>query len=182
MRTNTDIVVGVTGSAAAFKAVSIVSRLIKEGRRVEVVLTPAALKFVGPASFEGLTGRPVLSDFFTHQDQPIHVRLAERAGCLLIAPATAATVCKIAYGIADNLLVATALCFHTKPRFIAPAMEERMFMSGPVQRAIRLLESDGWRIIGPIEGRLASGKTAKGRLAEPEIIVKEVLSSLEGKA
>jgi len=179
MQTDIDIVVGVTGSAAAFKAVSIVSRFLRAGKKVEVVLTPAALKFVGSASFEGLTGRPVLSDLFTHQDQPVHVRLAERAKCLLIAPATAATVCKIAYGIADNLLVAAALCFHTKPRFIAPAMEERMFMGGPVQRALRLLESDGWRIIGPVEGRLASGKIAKGRLAEPEVIAREVFSSLD---
>lgn len=174
-----DILVGVTGSAAAFKAVSVVSRLLKAGKRVEVVLTPAALKFVAPASFEGLTGRPVLSDLFTHHNQPIHVRLADRGKCLLVAPATAATICKIAYGIADNLLVATALCFYKKPRFIAPAMEERMFEGGPVQRALRLLESDGWRIIGPVEGRLASGRIARGRMAEPESIVKEVLSSLE---
>jgi len=177
-----DIVVGVTGSAAAFKAASIVSGFVRAGKSVEVILTPAAKNFVGPASFEGLTGRPVLCDFFVHEGQPIHVRLADSAGCLVVAPATAATICKIAHGMADNLLVATSLCFGKKPRFIAPAMEERMLVSGPVQRALRLLSKDGWRLIGPVEGRLASGRVAKGRMAEPEEIVKAVLSAFEGEA
>jgi len=177
-----DIVVGVTGSAAAFKAVSVVSHLVRAGKVADVILTQSALNFVGTASFEGLTSRPVLCDFFIHEGQPIHVHLADSAECLLVAPATAATICKIAHGIADNLLVATALCFSGKPRFIAPAMEGRMFESRPVQQALELLKEDGWRIIGPVEGRLASGRVAKGRMAEPETIVRQVLSALEGKA
>lgn len=168
------IVLGVTGGIAVYKVADLASRLVKAGAQVDVVMTPAAVQFVAPLTFQALTGRPVRVDMFApHEDIAIsHVALGQSADLLIIAPATANTIAKLAHGIADNLLTTTALAARC-PILLAPAMETHMWQNPATQANMALLRERGMYVIGPAEGRLASGGYGPGRMAEPAEILEE---------
>ena len=166
------IILGVTGSIAAYKAAYLLRGLMKQGAEVQVVMTPYAKEFISPLTLSTLSGRPVLSDFFTRNDGQwnSHVDLGLWADLLIVAPATAATMGKMANGICDNLLVTTYLSAKC-PVMVAPAMDLDMFQHPTTTRNISLLKSYGNIIIEPEIGELASGLSGKGRMQEPEVIV-----------
>jgi len=166
------VVLGVTGSIAAYKAADLASKLVQAGAGIDVVLTTAATEFVGATTFEALTHRPVTTGLWqAHSEMSIdHVALALRADCVLIAPATANTLAKLALGIADDPLTATVLATEA-PVIVAPAMDADMFASPTTQRNVETLENDGVVIAGPASGRLASGLIGKGRLIDNEVLV-----------
>jgi phosphopantothenoylcysteine decarboxylase/phosphopantothenate--cysteine ligase len=168
------IVLGVTGGIAAYKAADLTSRLVKAGAVVDVIMTEAATKFVTPLTFQALTHRPVALDMWALlRDTDIaHVSLAHAADLLIIAPATANTLAKLAQGLADNLLTSTALDTRA-PLLLAPAMEAGMWLHPATQANVALLRQRGAYFIGPAEGRLASGGVGPGRMAEPAEIVEE---------
>ena len=167
------IIVGITGGIAAFKIATLVRLLIKRGAEVQVVMTPNAKEFITPVTLSALTGKPVVSEFFTANtgEWHSHVGLGLWADALVIAPATASTIGKMANGIADNMLVTTYLSAKA-PVFIAPAMDLDMMAHPSTVRNIDLLRSYGNHIIEPAEGELASHLIGKGRMEEPENIVK----------
>lgn len=169
------IVLGITGSIAAYKAAVLARALIKEGAEVQIVITPAGKEFITPVTLSALTSKPVISDFFAQRDGTwhSHVDLGLWADAMVIAPATASTIGKMAHGIADNMLVTTYLSMKA-PVFIAPAMDLDMFAHPATQRNLDILRSYGNHIIEPAEGELASHLVGKGRMEEPEKIV-EVL-------
>ena len=169
------IIVGITGSIAAYKAAILVRLLIKEGAEVKVVMTETAKKFVAPLTFATLCKNPVPVEFFNPENGEwnSHVKLGEWADCLIIAPATAGTIAKMATGIADNLLLTTYLSARC-PVFVAPAMDLRMYSHPTVQYNLETLKSYGNRIIEPVEGELASGLEGKGRMETPDMIVEEL--------
>jgi phosphopantothenoylcysteine decarboxylase/phosphopantothenate--cysteine ligase len=179
MSSGKKILLGVTGSIAAYKALELTSRLRKKGHQVTAVMTESACQLVGPASFEALTGNPVALKLFPGQKpQRIeHISLAQWADLVLIAPATANFMGKAACGIADDLLTTVALAA-TAPILIAPAMNVNMWQSRAVQESLRKLRAFGWRIIEPESGRLACGDTGKGRLASLETIEKAIEDAL----
>ena len=166
------VVLGVTGSIAAYKAADLASKLVQAGAGIDVILTTAATEFVGATTFEALTHRPVTTGLWqAHSEMSIdHVALALRADCVLIAPATANTLAKLALGIADDPLTATVLATEA-PVIVAPAMDADMFASPTTQRNVETLENDGVVIAGPTSGRLASGLIGKGRLIDNEVLV-----------
>lgn len=166
------VILSVTGGIAAYKAVSLLRLLTGEGADVQVLMTPTAKKFVGPVTFSALSGKPVLSEFFddSEGDWNSHVEMGVGADLMIVAPATATTMGKMANGIADNLVLATYLSARCKV-FIAPAMDMDMFAHPSTQRNIDILESYGNIIIDPAEGELASGLAGKGRMQEPEAIL-----------
>jgi phosphopantothenoylcysteine decarboxylase/phosphopantothenate--cysteine ligase len=171
------VVVGVCGSIAAYKVAIVVRRLQQQGAEVHVLMTPAATRFVGAATFRALSHRPVLTDMWdpaSPWDEP-HVALGERADVYLIAPATANVVAKLAAGLADDLVSATALATRA-PLLVAPAMSDRMAESQAVQDNLARLRARGVHLIGPDRGPLASGTVGLGRMAEPEAIVAEVVA------
>jgi phosphopantothenoylcysteine decarboxylase/phosphopantothenate--cysteine ligase len=170
------IVLGVTGSIAAYKAAYLLRGLVKEGAEVQVVMTPAAKEFITPVTMSALSGKPVASDFFSANDGTwySHVDMGQWADLMIIAPATAATLGKMANGVCDNLLVTTYLSAKCKV-MIAPAMDLDMFKHPANLRNIEILRSFGNIIIEPGEGELASGLHGKGRMEEPENIVEEVV-------
>ena len=176
------ILLGVTGSIAAYKAAALASRLVQSGAEVTVLMTRAARKFITPLTFESLTRRPVVTDLFRRATppQPVHVSLAERAELLVIAPASAQTIARLACGSADDILSCTALSVAC-PILIAPAMDMNMYAHPATQDNLRLLASRGVYSVGPAEGRLASGKSGKGRMVEPEIIFEAACGVLEGR-
>ncbi len=167
------IVLGVTGGIAAYKVVEVASRLVKSGAMVDVVMTEAATEFVGPLTFQAITHRPVVIEMFALlQDTEIgHISLAERADLLLIAPLTANTLAKLAGGLADNMLTATALATRA-PFLLAPAMNTGMW-ENPITQAnlAHLQEARDVTVVGPAYGRLASGAVGAGRMVEAEEIV-----------
>lgn len=167
------IIVGITGGIAAFKIATLVRLLIKRGAEVQVVMTPNAKEFITPVTLSALTGKPVVSEFFTANtgEWHSHVDLGLWADALVIAPATASTIGKMANGIADNMLVTTYLSAKA-PVFIAPGMDLDMMAHPSTVRNIDLLRSYGNHIIEPAEGELASHLIGKGRMEEPENIVK----------
>lgn len=169
------IVLGITGSIAAYKSCHIIRGLIKRGAEVQVVITPAGKEFITPLTLSTLTGKPVISDFFSRRDGTwhSHVDLGLWADAMLIAPCTAATLGKMAGGVADNMLITTYLSMKA-PVFIAPAMDLDMYAHPSTQRNIEQLRSDGCRFIEPASGFLASGLEGKGRMEEPEVIVEEL--------
>lgn len=171
------IVLGITGSIAAYKAAVLARALIKEGAEVQIVITPAGKEFITPVTLSALTSKPVISDFFAQRDGTwhSHVDLGLWADAMVIAPATASTIGKMAHGIADNMLVTTYLSMKA-PVFIAPAMDLDMFAHPATQRNLDILRSYGNHIIEPAEGELASHLVGKGRMEEPEKIV-EVLKN-----
>jgi len=166
------IVVGITGSIAAYKAAYLCRLLIRKGAEVQVVMTPSGKEFITPVTLSALTQKPVLSEFFTANDGTwhSHVDLGLWADLMLIAPATASTIGKMANGIADNLLITTYLSMKT-PVFVAPAMDLDMYAHPSTQANLEKLKSYGNQIIEPAEGELASGLEGKGRMEEPEKIV-----------
>ena len=185
MLTGKRIVVGVTGGIAAYKACDLVSRLKKRGAQVRVVLTEHACQFVQPLTFETLSGNPAYTDSFDRKYEIGHVALAKWADLLLIAPATANCMAKIACGVADDLLSTTCLAVRC-PVLAAPAMNSAMWRNPATQANLELLRSRGLRFVGPEAGRLACGDDDVGRMSEPEQIVKAVeailnpLRDLEG--
>jgi phosphopantothenoylcysteine decarboxylase/phosphopantothenate--cysteine ligase len=166
------IILGVTGSIAAYKAADLASKLAQAGAHVDVILTESAQKFVTPLTFQSVTGRRAYtdSDLWGSEAHVLHVGLGKNANLLLIAPCTADTIAKLAYGIADNLLTVTALAA-TCPLVIAPAMDGGMFDAPATQENIATLKKRGVTIIGPAEGHLASGLSGKGRLLETSEIL-----------
>ena len=170
------IVLGITGSIAAYKSCLIIRQLIKKGAEVQVVITPAGKEFITPITLSALTSKPVISDFFSQRDGTwhSHVDLGLWADAMLIAPATASTIGKMAHGVADNMLITTYLSMKA-PAFIAPAMDLDMYAHPSTQQNLRTLQAYGNHIIEPGTGFLASKLEGKGRMEEPENIV----SSLE---
>ena len=171
------IVLGVTGSIAAYKAAVLTRLLIKKGAEVQIVITPAGKEFITPITLSALTSKPVISEFFSGRDGTwnSHVDLGLWADVMLIAPATASTIAKMAHGIADNMLVTTYLSAKA-PVFVAPAMDLDMFRHPSTQHNVEILRSYGNHIIEPGEGELASHLVGKGRMEEPECIV-EILEA-----
>ena len=167
------IVLGITGSIAAYKSCLIIRELIKSGVEVQVVITPAGKEFITPITLSALTHKPVVSEFFSQKDGTwnSHVDLGLWADAMVIAPCTAATLGKMANGVADNMLITTYLSMKA-PVFIAPAMDLDMYKHPSTQKNIETLRSFGNHIIEPGSGFLASGLEGKGRMEEPENIVK----------
>lgn len=174
------IVLGITGSIAAYKACYIIRGLIKAGSEVQVVITPAGKEFITPITLSALTQKPVISDFFSQRDGTwhSHVALGLWADAMLIAPCTASTLGKMAHGMADNMLITTYLSMKA-PVFIAPAMDLDMYQHPATQENLRKLQSFGNHIIEPRSGFLASGLEGKGRMEEPERIVEYIDYALE---
>lgn len=170
------IILGITGSIAAYKAAYLIRGLVKRGAEVQVVITPAGKEFITPLTLATLSSHPVISEFFSNRDGTwnSHVDLGLWADAMLIAPATASTIGKMANGIADNMLVTTYLSCKA-PVFVAPAMDLDMFAHPTMRRNLERLRSFGNRIIEPAEGELASHLVGKGRMEEPDRII-EVLS------
>lgn len=167
------IVLGITGSIAAYKACYIIRGLVKRGAEVQVVITPAGKEFITPITLSALTQKPVVSDFFSQRDGTwnSHVALGLWADAMLIAPCTASTLGKMASGVADNMLITTYLSMKA-PVFIAPAMDLDMYAHPATQANIERLRSYGNRFIEPQSGFLASGLEGKGRMEEPDAIVR----------
>ena len=183
------IVLGITGSIAAYKACMIIRGLIKEGAEVQVVITASGKEFITPITLSALTSKPVISDFFSQRDGTwnSHVSLGQWADAMLIAPCTASSIGKMANGIADNMLITTYLSMKA-PVFIAPAMDLDMFAHPSTQHNLEILRSYGNYIIEPTSGELASHLTGKGRMEEPERILETLdqffednTNDLEGK-
>ena len=169
------IILGVTGSIAAYKAVYLLRLLIKEGAEVQVIMTPAAMEFVGPVTFSALSGNTVLSDFFSSEggDWNSHVDMGVSADLMLIAPITASTLGKMANGVADNLLITTYLSARC-PVVVAPAMDMDMYKHPSTQRNLEILKGYGNLVIEPGKGELASGLKGPGRMEEPEEILSKI--------
>lgn len=167
------IILGITGSIAAYKACYIIRGLIKRGAEVQVVITPAGKEFITPITLSALTNKPVISEFFAQRDGTwnSHVDLGLWADAMLIAPATASTIGKMANGIADNMLITTYLSAKA-PVFVAPAMDLDMFAHPSTQKNLATLRSYGNHIIEPASGELASHLVGKGRMEEPENIIR----------
>lgn len=166
------IVLGITGSIAAYKACLLIRALVKRGAEVQVVITPAGKEFITPVTLSALTSKPVISEFFSGRDGSwhSHVDLGLWADAMVIAPATASTIGKMAHGVADNMLVTTYLSMKA-PVFVAPAMDLDMFAHPSTQANLDTLRAYGNHIIEPAEGELASHLVGKGRMEEPEGIV-----------
>lgn len=173
---NRKIILGVTGSIAAYKAAELTSRITQAGGNVTAILTESGSKMVSPVTFASVSGQKAFtdSDLWSEKEFVPHIFLARQADLLIIAPATANCIAKLAHGIADDLLSVTTLAFGNgtseKPLIIAPAMDGGMYLNAATQDNISILQKRGAIIIGPEEGRLASGLAAKGRMTEPDDI------------
>lgn len=177
------IIVGVTGSIAAYKTAILVRALVKEGAEVKVIMTETAKKFITPLTLATLSKNPVLVEFFDPENGQwnSHVSLGLWADMFLIAPVTASTLAKMAYGVADNLLVTTYLSSRC-PVFVAPAMDLDMFAHPSTQKSLEILRERGVTVVEPAAGELASGLDGKGRMEEPEKIVEQVIRHFSKKA
>lgn len=169
------IVLGITGSIAAYKSCLIIRALVKRGAEVQVIITPAGKEFITPITLSALSRHPVISDFFSQRDGTwhSHVDLGLWADAMLIAPCTASSLGKMAHGVADNMLVTTYLSMKA-PVFIAPAMDLDMYQHPSTQANINTLKGYGNRFVEPTSGFLASGLEGKGRMQEPDLIVEEM--------
>jgi phosphopantothenoylcysteine decarboxylase len=167
-----ELLIGVTGGIAAYKTAAMVSRLVQSGAGVTVVMTEAATRFVGPTTFEALTGRTVCLSLFDHPEYPLggHVSLADKAALMCVAPATANFLAKAAQGIADDLLSTLYLAF-PGPVVVAPAMNTVMWEQPAVQRNVQQLRTDGVHFVDPEEGWLSCRATGAGRMADPQRIL-----------
>ncbi len=176
------IILGITGSIAAYKAAMLLRLFVKEGAEVQVVITPAGKEFITPVTLSALSGKAVVSEFFGANDGAwnSHVDLGLWADVMIIAPATAASIGKMANGIADNMLITTYLSAKC-PVLVAPAMDLDMFAHPSTQRNISILKEYGNIIVEPGEGELASGLEGKGRMEEPEQILETVIEQLSRK-
>jgi phosphopantothenoylcysteine decarboxylase/phosphopantothenate--cysteine ligase len=166
-----NIVIGVTGGISCYKVADLCSRLVKSGAVVDVVMTEAATEFVGPITFQALTHRPVITEMFSllQETEIGHVTLGKRADLMIIAPATANSMAKLAHGLSDNMVLTTALACRS-PILIAPAMESGMWHNPATQTNLDVLQKRGIHTVGPVEGRLASGSIGIGRMSEPQDI------------
>jgi phosphopantothenoylcysteine decarboxylase/phosphopantothenate--cysteine ligase len=178
-----EVLVGVTGGIAAYKTAALVSRLVQAGAGVSVAMTEHATRFVGPWTFQGLTGRPVHVDLFAPPEtySAEHIALAERAEAACVAPATANCLAKLAHGLADDLL-STVLLALDVPLVVAPAMNARMWRHPAVQANVRTLRERGVHLVGPEEGRQACGTFGPGRMAEPEALFEALVAVLSAGA
>ncbi|MBI2338838.1 MAG: bifunctional phosphopantothenoylcysteine decarboxylase/phosphopantothenate--cysteine ligase CoaBC [Deltaproteobacteria bacterium] len=177
-----NIVLGVTGGIAAYKSCEIVRLLTAEGADVHVVMTKGAIQFVTPMTFQALSRNTVRTDIFslTEESEMGHIQLADKADLILIAPATADFIARVAHGICDDLL-STVVCATKALVIFAPAMNVNMYKNKIVQENIETLKRHGYTIIGPASGDLACGWEGMGRMEEPEIIVAEVKKRLTSK-
>jgi phosphopantothenoylcysteine decarboxylase / phosphopantothenate---cysteine ligase len=167
-----NVVLGVSGSIAAFKAADLASKLVQAGATVDVVLTEAVQQFITPFTFRSLTGRPVYTNMFEPASQAgeEHVALSRRAELVIVAPATATTLARFAYGLADDMLSLTVLATRA-PILVAPAMDSQMWEAAATQANVATLRERGFTFVGPESGRLASGHIGAGRMSEPEKIL-----------
>jgi phosphopantothenoylcysteine synthetase/decarboxylase len=174
------ILLGVTGSIAAFKAADLTARLTGDGAEVAVIMTESAQRFVAPLTFETLARRPVITSLWVRATgvEPGHVELADWADLLVVAPASANFIGKLAHGIADDMLSCLAITV-TRPPLIAPAMNDNMYRHPAVQQNIRTLRRRGCTFVGPVKGRLASGKVAFGRLSDLDDILSAIRKVLK---
>lgn len=167
---NKRIILGVTGSIACYKAIDLASKLTQQGALVDVIVTESAQKFVSPLAFQAVTGRPVYADMWDDREHVQHVNLGETADLMVVVPATANTLAKLAHGMADNLLTLTAIGLRC-PLAVAPAMDGGMYAHAATVANVETLQRRGVYFIGPAEGRMASGLTGKGRMVEPLAIL-----------
>ncbi len=167
---------GVTGSIAAYKAVALASTLAGEGVDVRVLMTARAKDFVAPLSFEGVSGRPVLDDTRWFAEPMAHIQLTDAAKLMLVAPASANALARLALGLADDVLSTTALAINC-PLWVAPAMNTRMWEHPATQQHVVTLQDRGVKVMAPDAGHLACGHTGPGRMAEPEELAKAVRDS-----
>ena len=182
MLDNKRVLVCVTGGIAAYKAVEVVRLLQKEGADVWVAMTQGAREFVGEMTFATISGHPVLSDLFDEGREASigHIEMAERADVVVVAPATANIIGKLAHGLADDAVTTTLLAV-TAPKLICPAMNTHMYENRAVQRNLDILEGDGYHLVEPGVGEMACGTTGPGRLTEPATIVDRVKAALMPK-
>ena len=175
-----NIILGITGSISAYKAADITNRLIDKNYQVHVVMTHAATAFITPLTMQALSKHPVYTDVLqeSNPSEIVHISLPQNADCILIAPATANIIGKIATGIADDMLSTLVLAAKSIPKLIAPAMNCVMYENEAVQANLKLLQQRGWIIIDPREARLACGTHGKGALATVEDIVATVVTIL----
>ena len=175
MKRQRSIILGITGSIAAYKACDIVSLLTKKGHSVIVLLTKEAQEFVTPLTLQTLSRNKVITDMFALPEtwSPVHTSLADAADIILIAPATAHAIGKLAHGLCDDIISCVVLAARA-PVVIAPAMNEVMYQQPAVQENVALLKKRGYIFVGPVKGRLACGHEAIGHIAEPAAIVSEV--------
>ena len=176
---NKSVVLGVTGSIACYKAVDLCSKLVQAGAEVDVVLSPAATRFINPITVSSITHRPVTTDLFEPESELSmdHVALSKRADIIVIAPATANTIAKLAHGLADDAITTTVLAT-AAPVLVAPAMDANMYENPAVQENLQTLRDWGVTIIGPEQGRLASGLVGWGRLVEPAQLIGHIAAVL----
>jgi len=174
-----EIVVGISGGIAVYKVCSVVSELVQRGAGVTCVMTKSATKFVGPVTFEALTGRQVLTSLWKpqHSYDPQHIKLTDAADLFVVAPATANIIAKTAHGLADDLL-STLLTSVNCPVLMAPAMNDRMWSNPAVVANVARVRDFGYHLIGPGEGWLACRSVGKGRLEEPPAIVQAIVDLL----
>lgn len=173
------VLLGVTGGIACYKSANLASALVKQGANVQVVMTRNATEFIGPHTFESLTGNRVSVDTFdrNYQFQVEHIALADQADLVLVAPATANVLAKLAHGLADDMLTTTILACNC-PKIAAPAMNTKMYENPVTQDNLDILRKYGWEIVEPASGRLACGAVGKGKMPEPEDLLEYVLHAL----
>lgn len=171
-----NILLGVTGGIAAYKAADLCSRLVKQHAGVDVIMTENATQFITPLTFESLCHRRTVTDTFdrNHPWEVEHIALAEKADCVVIAPATANIIAKLSYGLADDMLTTTVLAC-TCPKILVPAMNTHMYENPVTQDNLERLRRYGWHILEPAIGHLACGTSGKGKMPEPETILQHVL-------
>ncbi len=166
------IVLGVSGGIAAYKSADLTSKLVKKGYQVQVVMTENATKLVTPLTFQTLSRRRVITSLWDNPEwRPEHVALANEASLLIIAPATANILAKLAHGIADDALTTLAVAHAPSPVLLAPAMNPRMFANNQVQENLRKLRANGYDIVGPESGHVACGEPGAGRMSDPTDIL-----------
>lgn len=178
MSATRNIVLGVTGSIAAYKAAELTSQLTKQNCSVHVVMTADALRFITPLAFKTLSRNPVVTDLYDEEEgwKPTHIKLADQAELLLIAPATANTIAKLAHGLADDALSCIALALNPKAKvLIAPAMNGKMWLHPATQKNVEILKERGAEFIGPEEGMLSCGYEGIGRLWPVEAIMRKAV-------
>ena len=172
---NKNILIILTGSIACYKSCSVISRLKQKGHNLKVVLSPSSLEFIGKATIEGLTGETPITDMYASGNTMDHINLARWADLVLVAPATANYINKIAYGLGDDLLTTLFLAHDfTKPFLIAPAMNTKMYLHPTTQASIQKLRAMNIEILEAASGVLACGEIGSGRLLEPELILEEI--------
>jgi phosphopantothenoylcysteine decarboxylase len=175
------IILGITGSIAAYKAADIANELVKLGHDVHAVMTRNAAGFITPLTMQALTKNRVFTGVLQEDDpsEIVHVALPQRADLFIIAPATANIIAKIAGGIADDMITSMVLAAHDMPMLIAPAMNTRMYENPATRHNLSILEERGWTVIEPREARLACGYVGKGAMAEASVIISAVLETLK---